>query len=189
MSASNAGTSNDSGGKDTKTPFGTASSTKTKDKFGYTKPKNTLQKIADKSPVLNLIKNNPISKKTEEVNRKFYNEKVVPAGKSKAPNYETYMKNRLAGKTDAYGNTINNQGGGSENNTISQVTASAPTVAEVDQATTDTSATETAETTEANRLLKIKKKGRSQSIISGSQGVTKTSTDYSLGKKSLLGRV
>ena len=189
MGASNAGTSNDSGGKDTKTPFGTASSTKTKDKFGYTKPKNTLQKIADKSPVLNLIKNNPISKKTEEVNRKFYNEKVVPAGKSKAPNYETYMKNRLAGKTDAYGNTINNQGGGSENNTISQVTASAPTVAEVDQATTDTSPTETAETTEANRLLKIKKKGRSQSIISGSQGVTKTSTDYSLGKKSLLGRV
>ena len=189
MGASNAGTSNDSGGKDTKTPFGTASSTKTKDKFGYTKPKNTLQKIADKSPVLNLIKNNPISKKTEEVNRKFYNEKVVPAGKSKAPNYETYMKNRLAGKTDAYGNTINNQGGGSENNTISQVTASAPTVAEVDQATTDTSATETAETTEANRLLKIKKKGRSQSIISGSQGVTKTSTDYSLGKKSLLGQV
>ena len=189
MGASNAGTSNDSGGKDTKTPFGTASSTKTKDKFGYTKPKNTLQKIADKSPVLNLIKNNPISKKTEEVNRKFYNEKVVPAGKSKAPNYETYMKNRLAGKTDAYGNAINNQGGGSENNTISQVTASAPTVAEVDQATTDTSATETAETTEANRLLKIKKKGRSQSIISGSQGVTKTSTDYSLGKKSLLGRV
>ena len=189
MGASNAGTSNDSGGKDTKTPFGTASSTKTKDKFGYTKPKNTLQKIADKSPVLNLIKNNPISKKTEEVNRKFYNEKVVPAGKSKAPNYETYMKNRLAGKTDAYGNAINNQGGGSENNTISQVTASAPTVGEVDQATTNTEPTETAETTEANRLLKIKKKGRSQSIISGSQGVTKMAADYSLGKKSLLGRV
>ena len=190
MGASNAGTSNDSGGKDTKTPFGTASSTKTKDKFGYTKPKSTTSKIISGGGlILNTIKNNPISKKTEEVNRKFYNEKVVPAGKSKAPNYETYMKNRLAGKTDAYGNAINNQGGGSENNTISQVTASAPTVAEVDQATTDTSATETAETTEANRLLKIKKKGRSQSIISGSQGVTKTSTDYSLGKKSLLGQV
>ena len=34
-----AGTSNDSGGKDTQTPFGTASSTKTKTKFGYTKTK------------------------------------------------------------------------------------------------------------------------------------------------------
>ena len=62
----------------------------------------------------------------------------------------------------------------------------APTVAEVSQATTTEAA---AEDTEANRLLKIKKKGRSQSIITGSRGVTKTSTDYSLGKKSLLGRV
>ena len=83
----------------------------------------------------------------------------------------------------------NNNGGGDGNNTITQVTQTAPTVAEVDQVTTDTTPTETAETTEANRLLKIKKKGRSASIISGSQGVTQTSSDYSLGKKSLLGRV
>ena len=80
----------------------------------------------------------------------------------------------------------NNNGGGSDNNnTIKQVTKTAPTVSEVSQATT----AEADADTEANRLLKIKKKGRSQSIISGSQGVTKTSTDYSLGKKSLLGRV
>ena len=83
--------------------------------------------------------------------------------------------------------TYNNNGGGGNdnNNTITQATKTAPTEAEVNQATT----TEADADTEANRLLKIKKKGRSQSIISGSQGVTKTSTDYSLGKKSLLGRV
>ena len=75
--------------------------------------------------------------------------------------------------------------GNDNNNTIKQVTETAPTVSEVSQATT----TEADADTEANRLLKIKKKGRSQSIISGSQGVTKTSTDYSLGKKSLLGQV
>ena len=61
----------------------------------------------------------------------------------------------------------------------------APTTAEVSQSTT----TEADADTEANRLLKIKKRGRSASIMTGSQGVTKTSTDYSLGKKSLLGRV
>ena len=78
-------------------------------------------------------------------------------------------------------------GGGSDNNnTITQVTKTAPTVAEVDQATTDTTP---AETTEANRLLKIKKKGRSMTMMSGAKGVTKTSSDYSLGKKSLLGMV
>ena len=78
-------------------------------------------------------------------------------------------------------------GGGSDNNnTIKKVTETAPTVAEVSQVTTADAA---AEDTEANRLLKIKKRGRSKSILSGSQGVTKTSADYSLGKKSLLGRV
>ena len=86
-------------------------------------------------------------------------------------------------------NNYNGGGGGDNNNTITQVTQTAPTVAQVDQVTTDTTPTETAETTEANKLLKIKKKGRSASIISGSKGVTKTSSDYSLGKKSLLGRV
>jgi len=91
---------------------------------------------------------------------------------------------------------VNNGGDGGQsygaesgNNTITQVTKTAPTIAEVDQATTDTSPTETAETTEANRLLKIKKKGRSQSIMTSAKGVTKTSSDYSLGRPSLLGRV
>jgi len=56
-----------------------------------------------------------------------------------------------------------------------------PTVAEVSQS----------EATSADGYdsRKTKAKGRSQAIITGSQGVTKTSTDYSLGKKSLLGRV
>ena len=96
---------------------------------------------------------------------------------------ENAKKNK---NTVAYGGG-NNGGGG--NNTITQVTQTAPTVAEVDQVTTDTTPTETAETTEANRLLKIKKKGRSRSIMTSAKGVTKTSSDYSLGKPSLLGRV
>ena len=83
--------------------------------------------------------------------------------------------------------TTNNGGGGGSdnNNTITQVTKTAPTEAEVSQATT----TEAEPDTEANRLLKIKKKGRSRSIMTSAKGVTKTSSDYSLGKPSLLGRV
>jgi hypothetical protein len=123
--------------------------------------------------------------------------------------FSKYMSGRQSGQLDAYGNLMpgyrkeniahkkadgtmttrevimSNNGGSNNNNTITQVTQTAPTEAEVSQSTT----TEADADTEANRLLKIKKKGRSQSIISGSQGVTKTSTDYSLGKKSLLGRV
>jgi hypothetical protein len=106
--------------------------------------------------------------------------------------YSEYSKNRMSGTRDAYGREIIGENGGNDgNNTIGQVTKTAPTTAEVSQATTAEAAGATQQTanTEANRLLKIKKKGRSQSIMTGSKGVTKTSTDYSLGKKSLLGRV
>jgi hypothetical protein len=131
--------------------------------------------------------------------------------------FSKYSSGRQSGQLDAYGNLMpgyrkeniahkkadgtmttrevimSNDGGNDGNNTIGQVTKTAPTTAEVSQATTaeaaGATAAETAKTTEANRLLKIKKKGRSQSIMTGSKGVTKTSTDYSLGKKSLLGRV
>ena len=44
-------------------------------------------------------------------NLDFYNEKVVPAGKTNL-SYEDYMSARMAGKIDAYGNEINNRGGG-----------------------------------------------------------------------------
>ena len=86
--------------------------------------------------------------------------------------------------------TYNNNSGGAD--TLIKIAKLDPTVAKMatGPTTAEVSQSEAANAdTEANRLLKIKKKGRSQSIISGSQGVTKTSTDYSLGKKSLLGRV
>ena len=105
------------------------------------------------------------------------------AAKRGSPDYQ----GELSSKSRSKNTTNNNNGGGGNdnNNTITQVTVTAPTEAEVSQTTT----AEADADTEANRLLKIKKKGRSQSIISGSQGVTKMAADYSLGKKSLLGRV
>ena len=103
--------------------------------------------------------------------------------------YKSYMEKRLSGETDAIGRTRVQGSGGDPSNPINQATKNAPTVGEVDQATTNTEPTETAETTEANRLLKIKKKGRSRSIMTSAKGVTKTSSNYSLGKPSLLGRV
>ena len=130
----------------------------------------------------------PFRDATEEVNRKFYNEKVVPAGKSTAPNYETYMKNRLAGKTDAYGNPTPNQGGGNNNNTPAPtiikktaggqtVQTTAPTEAELSQSA--------AAYAEAYDLRKTKKRGRSMTTLTSSRGVT--DNKLTLGKPSLLG--
>ena len=108
--------------------------------------------------------------------------------------YSEYSKNRLSGKIDAYGREIRPEGGKSATvlrssidtiDTSGKGDAFGPTFKVVEQS----EAANADADTEANRLLKIKKKGRSQSIMTGSKGVTKTSTDYSLGKKSLLGRV
>jgi len=104
--------------------------------------------------------------------------------KQKDANVELGLgKDRMSNYSTSEGGTKDTGGGNDGNNTITQVTKTSPTEAEVSQATT------TEADTEANRLLKIKKKGRSQSIISGSRGVTGMASNYSLGKKSLLGQV
>jgi len=82
-----------------------------------------------------------------------------------------------------------NTGGDNNNNTPTvikkniggnTIQTTAPTEAEVSQS-------ETANADAA--ALKIKKKGRSRSIMTSAKGVTKTSSDYTLGVKNLLGRV
>ena len=79
---------------------------------------------------------------------------------------------------------MNNEGSGptviKKNIGGNTIQTTAPTEAEVSQS-------EAANADAA--ALKVKKRGRSASIMTGARGVTKTSTDYSLGKKSLLGRV
>ena len=115
---------------------------------------------------------------------------VGPAGvkvdKKGNKKYGTALDAKLTSNRFENNNDNNNGGGNDNNNTIKQVTETAPTVAEVSQVTTADAA---AEDTEANRLLKIKKKGRSKSIMTTAKGVTKESSDYTLGIKNLLGRV
>jgi hypothetical protein len=156
-----------------------------RDKFGYTVKQNPVKEIISGGGAIGAI-TKPIRKKTEEINRKFYEEKVVPSGKSTAPNYETYMKDRLAGKTDAYGNKTTSTGDGGGATESSGVVVQAPKVvttpteSEVSQATTTD-----AEDPILLRKRKAKARGRSPTILTGVTGVTGSLT---LGKPSLLGR-
>lgn len=180
------GASNNSGGKDTNTPFGKASSTKTKTKFGYTKPKSKVKSYIKTGGAVGAI-TKPIRKKTEEVNRKFYEEKVLPSGKSKYKNYEDYIRARGRGEVDAYGREISK----SDNNN-NQVVQS-PTTSEVSQVTQTEVTTPEVEVDKPEekedditiRKRRIKAKGRSPTILTGVTGVT---GDLTLGKPSLLGR-
>jgi hypothetical protein len=122
-------------------------------------------------------------------NKSYYEKNVI--GKNNftksIDSYKDYMSKRGSGEIDAMGRAIS--GGGNGGNTQPGITkniggstiqTTAPTTAEVSQS-------EAANADAA--ALKVKKRGRSQSIMTSSQGVTKTSPNYSLGKKSLLGRV
>jgi hypothetical protein len=122
-------------------------------------------------------------------NKSYYEKNVI--GKNNftksIDSLKDYMSKRGSGEIDAMGRAIS--GGGNGGNTQPGITkniggstiqTTAPTTAEVSQS-------EAANADAA--ALKVKKRGRSQSIMTSSQGVTKTSPNYSLGKKSLLGRV
>ena len=122
-------------------------------------------------------------------NKAYYEKNVI--GKNNftksIDSYKDYMSKRGSGEIDAMGRTIangsgngNTQPGITKNIGGSTIQTTAPTTAEVSQS-------EAANADAA--ALKVKKRGRSQSIMTSSQGVTKTSPNYSLGKKSLLGRV
>ena len=101
--------------------------------------------------------------------------------------YSTMRSNFMSNNKNPFGETTRDGGENSAGQKIIEkniggntITTTAPTEAEVSQS-------EAANADAA--ALKVKKKGRSASIMTGSKGVTKTSTDYSLGKKSLLGQV
>ena len=66
---------------------------------------------------LNIAKN-ILTKAGPFNNLDFYNEKVVPAGKTNL-SYDDYMSARMAGTIDAYGNPIGTRGGSDRQNNIS----------------------------------------------------------------------
>jgi hypothetical protein len=99
--------------------------------------------------------------------------------------YKGYITGRSSGKTDAYGREIISTGDGggaiaSSGQVVQAPTVTAPTTAEVSQATT-TKAEDPIEL----RKRRAKARGRTPTIMTGVTGVTGNLT---LGKPSLLGR-
>ena len=101
--------------------------------------------------------------------------------------YKNYMKDRLDGKIDAAGNVNSGYGRDRDNNIQTQkVTAGGQTILTKTKTPAETKVAEEKKEYDARQT---KKKGRRKNTLTSSQGVMKTSADYSLGKKSLLGQV
>ena len=181
---------------------------KSDDKGGGSTYSEQLKKIQKPNPIVKFVKDGgtagavirgvggAISKKTKEINlarrKKFIsksgltsddinmNEKYLSSKEGltelKAQGYTTASdsSNTGSGRADNEPTIIKKNIGGST------IQTTAPTEAEVSQS-------EAANADAA--ALKVKKRGRSQSIMTGSKGVTKTAANYSLGKPSLLGQV
>ena len=146
------------------------------------------------STVLNILQ--PARQKLLEKNTKFFREKVLTSKnrggyEDTFDSYSSYMKSRLAGTTDAYGNTTNNQNGGNNNNQTVETPLRAGIfpMPKIDGGEKAIILPTTSEDTIEKRKKKTKATGRSKSIMTSAKGVTKTSSDYSLGKPSLLGQV
>ena len=160
----------------------------TTDKFGYTVPK----KKSFVPPSVAIIKGvfgNQIDKLNLNRRMKFANKNNINL---QGLSTEQILSKDFKSKLDDKGYTKetptgNNNDGGNNTPTVikknigeNTIQTTAPTEAEVSQS-------EAANADAA--ALKVKKRGRSRSIMTGSKGVTKTAANYSLGKPSLLGQV
>ena len=77
------------------------------------------------------------------------------------------------------------EGGGGQDNNNSNITQATKT----ESPTVETKVEKAADLTAEQIALRNKKRGRASSIMTSSQGVGKTSSNYELGKTSLLGIV
>ena len=104
--------------------------------------------------------------------------------KQKDANVEMGLGNdRMSNYSTNEGGT--REGGGGQDNNNSNITQATKT----ESPTVETKVEKAADLNAEQILLRNKKKGRSMTMMSGAKGVTKTSSNYELGKSSLLGRV
>ena len=104
--------------------------------------------------------------------------------KQKDANVEMGLGNdRMSNYSTNEGGT--REGGGGQDNNNSNITQAT----KVESPTVETKVEKAADLTAEQIALRNKKRGRASSIMTSSQGVGKTSSNYELGKTSLLGRV
>ena len=103
--------------------------------------------------------------------------------------YDNYMSGRQTGKTDAYGNTISQGGGGNQDQGIELAkgatgTATTTGPGEIQKTATNTMTTKDAKKNSTDTLLANKRKGRKSTNKTSATGLE---DDYTLAKKKLLG--
>ena len=158
--------------------------------YSYQKPSG----LGRFSPIVQFLDITGIGKKTHEINKKYYTENVIgkinpTTGKAYSANvseYQNYLKGRNAGTIDAMGRRIAQRR--DDRRVITQVQKAAvaqapngPTTSEVSQSTSAYGG----EQTDAQEALRVKKRGRKQTILTQPTGLG--GSEPLITKKKLLG--
>jgi len=161
-----------------------------KDKFGYTVNKNIVERYVDNNPIIQGVKN--VSDKMNLNRRmKFANKNNINL---QGLSTEQILSKDFKSQLDAKGYTRetptgNNNGGNDNNNQPAEPVIVQKNVGGQTVQTTEAKVAEDKKEATLYDPRKTKKKGRNQNLLTSAKGVTKVSSDYSLGKKSLLGQV
>jgi len=161
-----------------------------KDKFGYTVNKNIVERYVDNNPIIQGVKN--VSDKMNLNRRmKFANKNNINL---QGLSTEQILSKDFKSQLDAKGYTRetptgNNNGGNDNNNQPAEPVIVQKNVGGQTVQTTEAKVAEDKKEATLYDPRKTKKKGRNQNLLTSAKGVMKTSADYSLGKKSLLGQV
>ena len=161
-----------------------------KDKFGYTVNKNIVERYVDNNPIIQGVKN--VSDKMNLNRRmKFANKNNINL---QGLSTEQILSKDFKSQLDAKGYTRetptgNNNSGNDNNNQPDLKIGKFPQPAIDPIKGVKPLDPEQSETEKKYDPRKTKKKGMTKNILTSKQGVMKTSADYSLGKKSLLGQV
>lgn len=141
--------------------------------------------------IVGTILSKTIGKKTFEINKSYYTKNVIgktnpKTGKAYAgtiEDYKGYMSGRGSGDLDAMGRTITRDNDGGSDFVVEKNVGGKTIL------TTEKKVAKDAEAKKEYDERTTKKRGRRKTIMTGSLGVTKVSSDYSLGKPTLLGKV
>ena len=161
-----------------------------KDKFGYTVNKNIVERYVDNNPIIQGVKN--VGDKMNLNRRmKFANKNNINL---QGLSTEQILSKDFKSQLDAKGYTRetptgNNNGGNDNNNQPAEPVIVQKNVGGQTVQTTEAKVAEDKKEATLYDPRKTKKKGMTKNILTSKQGVTKNSSDYSLGETSLLGRV
>ena len=159
-----------------------------KNKFGYTVNKNIVERYVDNNPVIQTVKNiadkSNLNRRMKFANKNNINLQGLSTEQILSKDFKSQLDAKGYTRETPTGND-NDRGG---NNQPAEPVIVKKNIGGTEVQTTQAKIDDQRAKDNEYDIRKVKKRGR-RNILTSSKGVTTVSSDYSLGKRSLLGSV